>query len=187
VFTVHFTLRLIFLSLKFSSVAESCWLFLTPWTAAPEFCVHNQLLELSQTHVHRVGDAIKPSHILSSPSPPSFNLPQHKGLFKWVSSSHYVAKVLKLQLQQQSIQWIFRIDLLYGWLVWSPCRPKDSQESFPTPKFKNINCSPPSLSHPYMTTGKTIALTKQIFIGKVMSLLFNMLPKFFIAFLSRSK
>ena len=67
-----------------------------------------------QTHVHWVGDAIQPSHPLSSPSPPAFNLSQHQCLFKWVSSSHQVAKVLELQLHHQSIQWIFNLDFLLG-------------------------------------------------------------------------
>ena len=78
----------------------------------PGFPVHHQLLELAQTHVHRVGDIIQPSHPLSFPSPPDFNLSQHEGLFQWVDSSHQVAKVLELQLQQQSFQWIFRTDFL---------------------------------------------------------------------------
>ena len=64
------------------------------------------------THVHWVGDAIQPSHPLSSPSPPAFNLSQRQGLFQWISSSHQVAKVLQFQLQHQSFQWIFRIDFL---------------------------------------------------------------------------
>ena len=68
--------------------------------------------EFTQTHAHWVGDAIQPSHPLSSPSPPAFNLSQHQGLFKWVSSSHQVAKVLELQLQHQSFQWTPRTDLL---------------------------------------------------------------------------
>ena len=77
--------------------------------------VHHQLPEFTQTNTHRVGDAIKPSHPLSSPSPPTFNLLQHQGLFKWVSSSHQVAKVLEFQLQYQSFQWtprtgLFRMD-----------------------------------------------------------------------------
>ena len=72
--------------------------------------VHHQLLEPTQTHVHSVSDAIQPSHPLSSPSHPAFNLSQHQGLFKWVSSSYQVAKVLELQLQHQSFQWIIRTD-----------------------------------------------------------------------------
>ena len=70
------------------------------------FHVRRQLPELAQTHVHWGGDAIQPSHPLSSPSPPTFNLSQHQGLFQWVSSLHHVAKVLEFQLQHQSFQWI---------------------------------------------------------------------------------
>ena len=77
---------------------------------SPGFPVHPQLLKLAQTHVYRVGNAIQPSHPLSSPSPPTFNLSQHQGLFQWVSSSHQVAKVLEFQLQHQSFQWILRSD-----------------------------------------------------------------------------
>ena len=69
-------------------------------------------LELAQTHVHWIGDAIQPSHPLSPSSPPAFNLSQHQGLFKWVSYSHQVAKVLELRLQHQPFQWIFRTDFL---------------------------------------------------------------------------
>ena len=78
----------------------------------PGFSVHHQLLELAQTHVHQVNDGIQPSHPLSSPSPPAFNLSQHQDPFQWVSSSHQVAKVLELQLQHHSFQWIFRTDFL---------------------------------------------------------------------------
>ena len=73
---------------------------------------HHQLPECTQTHVHWVGDAIQPSHPLSPPSPPALNLSQHQGLFKWVSSSHQVAKGLEFQLQHQSFQWTPRTDLL---------------------------------------------------------------------------
>ena len=74
--------------------------------------VHHQLPEFTQTHVHWVSDDIQPSHPLLSPSPPSFNLSQHQGLFKWVISSHQMAKVLEFQLQHQSFQWTARTDLL---------------------------------------------------------------------------
>ena len=74
-----------------------------------------------------------------SPSPPAFNLSQHQGFFQWVSSSHQVARVLELQSQHQSFQWTFRTDLLEDGLVGSPCSPRDSQESSPTPQFKSIN------------------------------------------------
>ena len=74
--------------------------------------VHHQLSESTQTHVHRVSDAIQPSHPLLSPSPSAFKLSQHQGLFKWVNSSHQVSKILEFQLQHQSFQWTLRADLL---------------------------------------------------------------------------
>ena len=96
-----------------SSVAQSCpTLFDSIDCSMPGFPVHHQLPELAQTHVHRVCDAIQPSHPLSTPSPPAFNLAQQQGLFQWVNPSHQVAKVLELQLQHQSFQWIFRTDFL---------------------------------------------------------------------------
>ena len=98
----------------------------------PYLSVHHQLLEFTQTHVHRVSDAIQPSHPLSSPSPPAPNTSQHQGLFQWVNSSHEVAKVLEFQLQHQSFQWTPRADLLQDGLVGSPCSPRDSQEASPT-------------------------------------------------------
>ena len=98
---------------QFSSVTQPCLtLCNTMDCSTPGFSVHHQLPELVQTHVHQMGDAIQPSHPLSSPSPPAFNLSQHQCLFQWVSSSHQVAKVLQFQLQHQSFQWIFRIDFL---------------------------------------------------------------------------
>ena len=87
-------------------------LFVTMNRSTADFPVHHQLPESTQTHVHWVSDAIQPSHPLSSPSPPVLNLSQHQGLFKWVSSSHQVAKVLEFQLQRQSFQWTPRTDLL---------------------------------------------------------------------------
>ena len=89
-----------------SSVAQSCLTLCDPMNhSTPGLPVHHQLLEFTQTHVYWVGDAIQPSHPLSSPSPPALNLSQHQGLFKWVSSLHQVAKVLEFQLQRQSFQW----------------------------------------------------------------------------------
>jgi len=133
-----------------SSVAQLCPTLCNPMDCStPGFSVHHQLPELEQTHVHQVGDANQPSHHLLPPSPPAFNLSQHQGL-QGVSSSHQVATVLELQLQHQSFQWIVRTDFLYQWLVWSPCSPKDSQESSPTPQFKSINSS--ALSFLYSLT-----------------------------------
>ena len=100
-------------TVQFSSVTQLCLTLCDPMDCSmPGFPIHHQLLELIQTHVHRVGDAIQPSHPLSSPSPPAFNLSQHQGLFQWVRSSHQVDKVLEFQLQHQSFQWIFRTDFL---------------------------------------------------------------------------
>ena len=105
--------------IQFSSVTQSspvtqlCLSLCDPMNlSTPGLPVHHQLPEFTQTHVHWVADAIQPSHPLSSPSPPAFNLSQHQGLFKWVSSLHQVAKVLEFQLQHQSFQWTFRTDLL---------------------------------------------------------------------------
>ena len=97
-----------------SSVQSPCHIqpFATPWTCMPGLPVHHQLPESTQTHDHRVGDAIQTSHPLSLPSPPALNLSQHQGLFKWVSSLHQVAKMLEIQLQYQSFQWTPRTSLL---------------------------------------------------------------------------
>ena len=98
---------------QFSSVAQSYPTLYDPMDCStPGFPVHHQLPELTQTHVHWANDAIQLSHPLSSPSPPTFNLSQHQGIFQWVGSSHQVAKVLEFQLQHQSFQWIFRTGFL---------------------------------------------------------------------------
>ena len=136
---------------QFSSVAQLCLTLCDAMDCStPGLPVHRQLPELTQTQVHWLGDAIQPSHPLSSPSPSTFNLSQHQGLFQWVSSSHQVAKVLELQLQYQSFQRIFRTDFLYDGLVVSLYSPRDSQESSPTPQFKSINSS--ALSFLYSPT-----------------------------------
>ena len=160
-------------------------LFGTPWSSMPGFPVHHQLLELAQTHVHWVSDAIQASHPLSSPFPPAFNLSHHQGLVQRVGSSHQVAEVLEFQLQHQSFQWIFRTDLVEGWLVWSPCirGTHNSLLQHHSSKASILRRSAffrVQLSHPYMTTGKTIALTRRTFAGKVVSLLFNMLSRLLI-------
>ena len=127
-------------SVQFSSVAQSC-----P-TLQSHGLKHTRLPSPSpapscSNSCPLVGDGIQPSHPLLSPSPPAFNLAQHQGLFKRVSSLHPVVKGLELQLQHPSFQWIFRTDFLLDWLIGSPCSPRDSQESSPTPQFKSINSS----------------------------------------------
>ena len=175
--------------IQFSSV-QSCLTLCDHMNhRTPGLPVHHQLLEFTQTHVHRVSDAIQPSHSLLSPSPPAPNPSQHQSLFQWVNSLHEVAKVLEFQLQHQSFQWTPRTDLLQNGLVGSPCSPRDLQESSPTTQFKSINSLELTvqLSHPYMTTGKTIGLTRQTFVGKVMPLLSNIISRLVITFLLRSK
>ena len=98
-------------SVQFSSVTRSCPTLCDPMNhSTPGLPVHHQLPEFTQTHVHWVSDAIQPSHPLSSLSPSALNFSQHQGLFKWISSSHQVAKVLEFQLQNQSYQWTHRTE-----------------------------------------------------------------------------
>ena len=135
-------------SVQFSSVVQSCLTLCDLMNhSTPGLPVHHQLPEFTQTHAHQVSDAIQPSLPLSSPSPPAHNPSQHQGLFQWVNSSPEVAKVLEFQLQHQSFQWTPRTDLLYDGLAGSPCSPRDSQESSPTPQFKSINSSMLSFLH----------------------------------------
>ena len=148
--------------------------------STPGFPVHHQLPEVTHTHAHQVSDAIQPSHPLSSPSPPALNLSQHQGLFQWVSSSHQVAKVLEFQLGSFSISpssehsrlIFFRMDWLDLLAVQGTLKSLLQHSS----KASILWCSAfliVQLSHPYMTTGRTIALTRGTFVDKVMSLLFN--------------
>ena len=100
-------------AVQLTSVAQSCPTFCSPLDCStPGLPVYHQLLEPAQTQVYWVGGTIEPSHLLSSPSPPAFNLSQHQGLFQWVSSSHQVAKVLEFQLKHPSFQWIFGTNFL---------------------------------------------------------------------------
>ena len=160
--------------------------------STPGYPVLHHLLETIHTQVHRVGDAIQSSKTLSLPSPPAFNLSQHQGLFQWVSSSHQVAKILGLQLQHQSFQWIFRTDFLEDWLVWSLCSPRDSQKSSPIPQFKSMNSSALSLLYGPAFTSIHDYLKNRNF--DCMDLCwqsnvsaFNMLSRLVTAFLPRSK
>ena len=167
----------------FSSVAQSCLTLCDAMSrSTPGLPVHHQLLKFTQTQVHRVGDAIQPSHPLSSPSPPAFNL-----------SSIMVFSNESILHMRWSMYWSFSFSSSneYSGLISfrkSPCSPRDSQESSPIPQFKSIILQSSAffivqLSYPYMTTGKTIALTRQTLFGKAVSLLFNMLSSWVIAFL----
>ena len=126
---------------QFSSVAQSHLTFCNPMNhSMPGLPVHYQLLEFIQTHVHWVSDAIQSSHPRSSPSPIALNLSQHQGLFKLVSPSHQVAKVLELLLQHYSFQWTPRT----GWIY---LQSKGLSRDFQTPQFKSINSSVLSFLH----------------------------------------
>ena len=146
--------------------------------STPGFPIHHQLLEL--TPVHWVCDAIQPSHPLSSP--PAFNLSQHQGLFKWISSSHQVAKYWRFSFSispsnEYSGMILFRMDWLDLLAVQGTLKSLFQHHSS---KASILQCSAffrVQLSHPYVTTGKTIALNRWTFVGKVMSLLFNMLSR----------
>ena len=108
VYNIH-----IHISQSVSSVAQSCPTLCDPMNCStPGLPVHHQLPEFTQTHIHRVSDAIQPSHPLSSPSPPALNPSQHQGLFQWVNASHEVSKVLEFQLYNHSFQSTPRADLL---------------------------------------------------------------------------
>ena len=171
----------------------------------PDFLVLHHLPEFAQTQVHWVTDAIQPSHPLPSLFPTVFNLPHHQGLFQWFSSSHQVVKVLELQLQPQFElkfhDWGFNfshsreysgfISFRINWLgllaVQGILKSLLQHHSL---KVSILWCSSFFIvqpSHPYMTTGKTVILTRQTFVSKGMSLLFDMLSRLVIAFLLRSK
>ena len=159
--------------------------------STPGLLVHHQLPEFTQTHVHWLGDAIQPSHPLSSPSPPVFNFSQHQGLFqsvlhiRWpkywsfsfsISPSNEYSGLISIR-----IDWF---DLL---AVQGTLKSLLQHHSSNASILRHSPFFTVQLSHPYMTTGKTIALTRLTFVGKVMSLLFNMLSKLVITFLQRSK
>ena len=145
---------------QFSSVAQSCPILCDPMNhSTPGLPVHHQLPEFTQTHVHWVGDAIQPSHPLSSPSPPTFNLSQHQGLLKWVSSSHQVAKGLEFQLQHQPFSEYselisFRMDWLDLLAVQGTLKSLLQHHSSKASILQHSAFFIVKLSHPCMTTGK---------------------------------
>ena len=115
----------------FSSVAQSCPTLCDPMNCSmPGLPVHHQLPESTQTHVHWVGDAIQPSHPLSSPCPPALNLSQHQGLFKWVSSSHQVAKVLGVSTSTSVLPMNTQDWSPLGWTGWISSQSKGLSRVF---------------------------------------------------------
>ena len=161
--------------------------------STPGFPVQHQLLELAQTHVHWVGDDIQLSHPLSSPSPPScFQSFPASGSFSVNQFFTSGGQSIGASASASVLPMKFRTDFLKHWLVWSPCSPRALQSLLQhySSKTSVLWCSAffmVQLSHPYMTVGKTIALTIRTFVGKVISLLFNTLSRFVIDFLPRSK
>ena len=155
--------------------------------STPGLPVHHQLPEFTQTHVHRICDVIQPSHPLSSPSPPAFNLSQHQGLFK--------SQLFSLGGQSIGVSALASVLKDWsplGWTGWISLQSKGPSRVFfnttvQKHQFFGAQLSSVQLSHPYMTTGKTIALTSWTFVDKVMSQLFNMLSRLVITFLPRSK
>ena len=157
----------------------------------PDFPVHHQLMEITQTHIHRVSDAIQPSHPLSSPSLPNPNPSQHQSLYnestlhmRWPKYWSFSFNISPSKEHRGLIS--FRMDWLALLAVQGTLKSLLQHHSS---KASILQCSAfftVQLSHPYMTTGKTIALTRRTFVGQVMSLFFNTLSRLIITFLPRS-
>ena len=181
-----------FFSVQFSSVAQLCPTLCNPMDCStPGLPVHHQLPEFTQTHVHWVGDAIQPSHPLLSPSPPAFNLSQHQVLFQWVSSLHQVAKYWSFSFNISPPNEYPGLIFRTGWLdllaVQGTLKSLLQHHSSKVSILQHLAFFIVQLSHPYMTTGKTIALTRRPSVDKVMPLLFNVLSRLVIILLPRSK
>ena len=158
----------------------------------PGLPVYHQLPESTQTHVCWVSDAFQPSHPLLSPSPPALNPSQHQGLFQWVSSFIRWPKYWSFSFSispstEYSGLTSFRMDWLDLLAVQGTLKSLLQHNSSNASILQCSTFFTVQLSHPYMTTGKTIALTRCTFVGKVKSLLFNILCRLVITFLPRSK
>ena len=160
--------------------------------STPGIPVHHHLPELAQIHIYLICEATQSSCLLSSLSPSAFNLAQHQGLFQGVSSSHQVAKVLEFSFSispsnEYSGLISFGMDCLDLLAVQGTLKSLLQNHSSKALILQRSAFFKVQLSHPYMTTQKTIALTRWTFVGKVMSLLFNILSRLVITFLPRSK
>ena len=156
--------------------------------STPDFLVYHQLSEFTQTHAYRVSDAIQPSHSLLSPSPSPFNLPQHQGLFLHIMWPKYCNFSFSISSSNEYSGLIsFRMDWFDLLTVQGTLKSLLQHHSSRASILQHSAFFTVQLSHPYMTTGKTKALTRQTFVGKVMSLLLNMLSRLVVTFLPRSK
>ena len=179
-------------SVQFSSVTQSCLTLCNPMDCSMTgFLVHHQLPKLTETHVHWIDNTIQPSHPLFSPSLPAFNLSQHQGLF-WVSSSHDMAKVLEFHFTiSPSNDYSGLISFMIDWFDFLAVqRTPQSLLQYHSSKASILLQSAFSvvqLLQPYITTRKTMALSRCTFVSKVMSLLFNTLSRLVIDFLPSSK
>ena len=158
----------------------------------PGLPVHHKLPEFTQTHAHQNGDTIQPSYPLSSPSPHAPNRSNHQGLFQWVNSSmrwpKYWSFSFNISPSSEHPELIsFRMDWLGLLAVQGTLKSLLQHHSSKASILRRSAFFTVQLSHAYMTTGKTIALARQTFVDKVMSLLFNMLSRLIITFLPRSK
>ena len=178
---------------QFSAVTQSCLTLCDLMDCSlPGFPVHHQLLELTQTHVHWVSGSIQTSHHLSSPSPPTFNLLQHQVFSNesalGIRRSKYWSFSFNISPSNEYSGLIsFRMDWLDLLSIQGTLKSLLQHHSSKASILRHSAFFIVQLSYPYMTTGKTIALTRQTFVGKVMCLLFNMLSRLVITFLPRSK
>ena len=156
--------------------------------STPGFSVHHQLTEPAQTRVCWVSDAIQPSHPMRSSSSPAFNFSQHQGLFQWVRWPKYWSFSFSISPSNEYSALIpFRIDWFDRFVVQGTLKSLLQNHSSKASFFWHSAFFIVQFSHSYMTTGKTIALTRWTFVGQVMTLLFKMLSRLVITFLSRSK
>ena len=158
----------------------------------PGLPVHHHLPEFTQTHVHQVGDAIQPSHLLSSPSPPAPSPSQHQSFssestlhMRWPKYWSFSFSIIPSKEHPGMIS--FRMDWLHLLAVQGTLKSLLQHHSSKASILRHSAFFTVQLSHPYMTTGKIIALTRRTIVGKVMSLLLNMLSRLVITFLPRSK
>ena len=178
---------------QFSSVSQSCPTVCDPMNhSTPGLPVHHQLLEFTQTDVHQVSDAIQPSHPLLSPSPPAPKPSQHQSFsnestlhMRWPKYWSFSFSIIPSKEHPGLIS--FRMDWVDLLAVQGTLKSLLQHHSS---KASILQCSAfftVQLSHPYVTMGKTIALTRRTLVGKVISLLLNMLSRLVITFLPRSK